>query len=195
MAVLMVSVLAFSCASAGGGAQSAEPGGVVFSWDFDDPAAGTQGWRVADGEFWDYKGTATLSRDDTTFGNGMLRFDVDFTADTRSEWSEPKIKTSLGKTISMRGITKLTFDFYYNPGFSTSGSFNSKVIAQYGTNSTIDAISGLINAQEDAGNGYLKTNVTLSVRSSGSMDSVILSIAGYLTDYKGPVFFDNIQWE
>jgi len=196
LAVIMVSILAFSCASSGGTASSAEPGGIVISWDFDDPAAGTAGWRVADGEFWDYKGTAALSRDDTTFGNGMLKFDVDFSADSKSEWSEPKIKTALGKTISMKGITKLTFDFYYNPHFSTSGSFNSKVIAQYGTSSTVDAISGLINAQEDAGNDYLKTTVTLPIRRvSGSMDSVILSVAGYLTDYKGPVFFDNIRWE
>jgi len=193
-----VMVLALSCASTGGAAaaSSEEPGGIVFSWEFDDPAAGTAGWRVAEGEFWDYKGTATLSRDDTTFGNGMLRLDVDFTADSRSEWSEPKIRTSLGKTINMRGITKFVFDFYYNPQLSSSGGFNTKVLAQYGTDTTVDSVGSLINGQEDAGNDFLKATVTLPIRRvSGSMDTVIFSIAGYLTDYKGPVFFDNIRWE
>ncbi|MCL1931337.1 MAG: hypothetical protein FWF55_05935 [Treponema sp.] len=194
LAVIAISILVFSCASSGG--SSGEAGSVVpISWDFDDPSADTAGWRVATGEFWDYSGTAALSRDDATFGNGMLKFDVDFSANSKSEWSEPKIRTSVGKAVSLKGYSKFTFDIYYNPELSSSGGFNSKVIAQYGTGTTTESVGSVINAQDDAGNGFLKATVSLPIRSSGSMDTVIFSIAGYLTDYKGPVFFDNIRWE
>ena len=195
LTVLMVSILAFSCASAGGDAQSAEPRGVVFSWDFDDPAAGTAGWVIAEGEFWDYKGTAALSWDGTTFGDGKLRFDVDFTADSASDWSEPKIKYAFAEPLDMTGVRNFTFDIYYNPEFSSRGSFNSKVIVLSGTRSLSDASGSLINAKEDAGNGYLKATVTLRIGRVPSIDNMVFSIAGYLTDYKGPVFFDNMRWE
>jgi len=197
LAVLMVSVLTFSCASAGGGtAQSAEPRGVVFSWDFDDPDAGTAGWAIAEGEHWDYKGTVALSWDGTTFGDGKLRFDVDFTRDSGSDWSEPKIKYAFAEPLDMTGVRNFTYDIYYNPEFSTRGSFNSKVIVLTGTRSVADVSGNLINAKEDAGNGYIKATVTLRItRVVNPIDNMVFSIAGYQTNYKGPVFFDNMRWE
>jgi hypothetical protein len=166
-----------------------------YSWNFSDPSAGTAGWVVAEGEFWEYNGPAVLSRDDTTFGKGMLRLDVDFTNDSKKDWSEPKLKYNFSEPVEMNGFVRFTFDFYYSPYFSTGGHFKSKIIALNGNTTLTDAGGGAISGDDETGD-YLKATVTLQIKNtSGQMDNMLLSIAGYLTDYKGPVFFDNLRWE
>jgi len=166
-----------------------------YSWSFYDPSAGTAGWEVVPDEFWAYSGTAVLSRDDNTFGKGMLRLDVDFTADSNRDWSEPKMRYNFSEPVAMEGLFRFTYDFYYNPYLSTSGHFKSKIIALDGSSTLVDSVAGAISGNEEV-NDFIKAKVTLMIRStSGSMDSMLLSIAGYLTDYKGPVFFDNLRWE
>jgi len=52
-----------------------------------------------------------------------------------------------------------------------------------------------IEGDEDAGNGFKKAQVVIFITPSGGfIPDMRLSIAGCLTDYKGPVFFDNIRW-
>jgi len=166
-----------------------------YNWDFSDPSAGTAGWKVAEGEFWEYSGPAVLSRDDSTFGKGMLRLDVDFTNDSGKDWSEPKLRYSFSEPLEMDDLVRFTFDFYYNPYFATGGHFKSKIIALDGDNTLTDSGSGAISGNDEAGD-FLKASVTLPVKkTSGKMDGMLFSIAGYLTDYKGPVFFDNLRWE
>ncbi|MCL2209595.1 MAG: glycoside hydrolase family 26 protein [Treponema sp.] len=172
-----------------------DPVNSGYTWNFDNPSEGTAGWKVVPDEFWAYSGTAQLSRDDTVFGKGMLRFDVDFTADSGKDWSEPKIKFIFKEPVDMGGLVNFSFDFYYNPNFSTGGHFKSKIIALNGNSTLVDSVSGAISGRDETGE-YLKAPVTLSIRNTkGKMDSMLLSIAGYLTDYKGSVFFDNLRWE
>jgi mannan endo-1,4-beta-mannosidase len=196
---IFAGILIFSCTSKKNGIE----GSAVeedytddgYSWDFSDPAAGTAGWVVAEGEFWEYTGLAVLSRDDTTFGKGMLRLDVDFTEDSGKDWSEPKMRFNFSEPVEMDDLVRFTFDFYYNPYFATSGHFKSKIIALNGDNTLTDSGSGAISGKDEAGD-FLKAAVTLQIKkTSGQMDSMLFSIAGYLTDYKGPVFFDNLRWE
>lgn len=183
--------LSLSCASTGGGGGK---GGPVGNWTFDDPAAGTAGWELAVSEFYQYHGTASLDYDDATFGNGMLKLDVDFTADKDLEWSEPKMKNDFPKSFNMKGITQFTFDFYYNPAFCSGGSFKAKVFSNNGV--SVDSTGETIEGGEDAGNGYVKCKASILIMpTAGFMPDMRLSIAGYLTDYKGPLFFDNLRWE
>jgi hypothetical protein len=197
--VAAMSVLALSCASTGGSGGGASKEAVpvvpVFSWNFDDPDAGTAGWVVAEDEFWDYKGTAAISRDDTTLGKAMLRVDLDYTKDTNSEWSEPKIKFVFSEPLDLSSVSRFNFDFYYNPALSKRGSFKSKVVViEGGKERTTGEVEYL--KDEDADNGYKVAKVSLRIRKvSGKMEATVVGIPGYRTDYKGPVFFDNIYWD
>jgi hypothetical protein len=194
--MIVVALLASACASSGGGGGGTAARGPVGSWDFDDPDGDTQGWELASGEFYMYKGAAKLSRDDATFeGNGVLRLDVDFTQSKDLEWSEPKMKNDFPKSFNMKGITKFSFDFYYNPSLCTDGGFKAKVFSN-SNGLKVDFTSNDIEGGEDAGNGFLKVPVTILIMpGAGFMTDMRFSIAGYLTDYKGPVFFDNLRWE
>jgi hypothetical protein len=191
-AAAFAACLVFSCASTGGG--GGEKGGGAGAWDFDDPAAETAGWELTPGEFYQYHGDIALSYDDTTFGNGMLRLDVDFTNDINNEWSEPKIKNDFPKAVNIKGITRFAFDFYYNPSYRTNGSFKAKVFSNNGA--SVDSTGEIPEGGEDAGNGFLKTRAAILIMpTAGFMPDMRFSIAGSLTDYKGPVFFDNMRWE
>jgi hypothetical protein len=189
-AVLLTMALVFSCATAGGG------GAGVGAWTFEDPAAGTGGWELANAEFYQYHGTIALSRDDTTFGKGLLRLDVDFSKDGGSEWSEPKMKNDFPRSFNMKGITMFSFDFYYNPSLhSPDGNFKSKVYSN-SNGIRVDSTGEAIEGGEDAGNGFVKVPVSILIMpTAGFMTDLRFSIAGYMTTYTGPVFFDNMRWE
>jgi len=187
----IVAVLALSCASTGGGDSGASGGG----WTFADPAAGTNGWELASGEFYQYRGNIALSRDDTTLGKGLLRLDVDFTQHVTADWSEPKLKNDFPRSINMRGVTQFAFDFYYNPALCTTGTFKAKVFSN-SNGLQVDFSCNDIVGGEDAGNGFLKVPVSILIMpTAGFMSDMRFSVAGCLTDYKGPVFFDNMRWE
>ncbi|MDR2574965.1 MAG: hypothetical protein LBC52_00815 [Treponema sp.] len=188
-----VAVLAVSCASSGGAkTEQAEPA-VLYSWDFSDPASGTAGWVMIPDDYWDFHGTAEVSRDDKTFGRGMLRWDVDYSKDVKSEWSEPKMKMTFNTPIE--GVRKISFDFIYNPSLSKGGHFKSKAVIFNGKKQLAERNTEAILALDELPGGFLKGNVSISVRGSSPVDSIVLSIAGYKTDYKGPLFFDNIRLE
>jgi mannan endo-1,4-beta-mannosidase len=191
-AILASIVLAVSCASSGGGGGGAR--GPVGVWTFDNPDDETGGWRLVNAEFYQYKGTAKLSRDDKTFGNGMLRLDVDFTGHKNVEWAEVKIANDFPKSINMKNIDLFTFDFYYNPSLSTTGSFKPKIWSNNGSK-FIDESGFDIEGTKDMGNGFLMANVIIAiVPGAGFIPDMRLGIAGCSTDYKGPIFIDNIKW-
>jgi hypothetical protein len=190
-AVFAVATL-ISCASTGGeGAKSAGPARV---WAFDDPVAGTDGWELTHGEFYEYNGDIALTYDDVTFGNGMLKLELDFTEDAGAEWSEPKLKIDLPKSINMRGITQFAFDFYYNPSYRTAGSFKVKVFSNNGA--SVDSAGDIAEDGEDAGDGFIKSDAVVPITpTAGFLPDMRFSIVGSLTDYQGPVFLDNLRWE
>ncbi|WP_461247756.1 hypothetical protein [Treponema sp. R6D11] len=192
--LLMIAVLIGSCASSGGGKteEKAAPA-VKFSCDFSDAAAGTAGWAMAPEEYWDFHGTAALSRDDKTLGSGMLRMDVDFSKDANSDWSEPKMRVNFDPPLE--NIRKFYFDFYYNPTFSKGGQFKSKIIIYSGKTALAENMADSIKAVEELPNGFVKATVALVARGAKPVDNMLLSIVGYRTNYKGPVFIGNIRWE
>lgn len=189
--VLVAVALVFSCASTGGGEQFVNEG---FKWNFDDPEAGTAGWVTAPDEYWDFKGTLELSRDDIAFGRPMLRADVDFSKDSGSWWSEPKLRFDFEEPIELRGLSRLNFDMYYNPEYSTTGSFKGKFIGFLNERSVVEAELESIRAVEEVG-GYYRAAVSFRFRSSRQIDSLRIGIVGAVTNYNGPIFIDNIRFE
>lgn len=186
---IVVVILALAaCASSG---SSRGPVGI---WTFEDPDKETGGWYLANAEFYQYKGATKLSRDDTTFGKGVLRLDVDYTGHEDIEWSEVKMANDFPKSINMKGVDKFSFDFYYDPSLRTGGMFKPKIWSNNGSK-FINETGIDIEDGDDMGNGFLKAKVEIYIMpGSGFIPDMRLSIAGYLTDYKGPVFFDNIAW-
>jgi len=191
MAVLFAAILTFSCASSGG---SEGPVNEGYRWSFADPEAGVGNWDLATEDFWDFKGTIDLSRDDATLGKPMLRVDVDFSKDVGSWWSEPKLLYKFDEPLELRGLNRFSFDLYYNPQYQTRGSFKGKVVGLSGKNIAVEAELESFGIAEPVGD-YLKATVNFRLRSSRSIDSLHLGIVGAVTDYNGPLFMDNIRWE
>jgi len=193
MILLSAVLLAFSCASGAEPKKTQTASAVKYNWNFTVAGNGTAGWFLVPDEYWDFHGTAVLSRDEKTFAKPMLRMDVDFTKDANSDWSEPKMKMQFEKPIN--NVKKITFDFIYNPAFSKSGNFKSKVIIFNGNKELASNITDAIIALDELPNGYVKGTVSLIAASLEPIDNIILSIAGYRTNYKGPIFFDNMRLE
>jgi len=191
----VIMLLIGSCASGGGSGKTEEKAApaIKYSCDFSDAAAGTAGWVMAPDEYWEFHGTAALSRDDKTLGFGLLRMDVDFSKDAGSDWSEPKMKIKFDPPLE--NIRRFSFDLYYNPSFSKGGQFKSKIIIYNDKTALADNLVDFIKIIEELPNGYVKANVALTARSSKTVDNMLLSIVGYRTNYKGPVFIGNIRWE
>jgi mannan endo-1,4-beta-mannosidase len=199
IAVLLTLALC-ACASSGGGGGGSSGGGGGGRpgeggvWTFDNPDFETEGWYLANSEFYQYHGSAKLSREDTAFGGGMLRLDVDYTQDKDSEWSEVKMANDFPKSINMKGIDKFAFDFYYNPSLRSEGMFKPKIWSNNGSK-FINETGIDIEGGDAVGDGWYKAKVEIYIMpGAGFIPDMRLSIAGYLTDYVGPVYFDNIAW-
>jgi mannan endo-1,4-beta-mannosidase len=158
-------------------------------WTFESNA---EGWRVAAGEFWQYTGEPALSFDAAALGQGALRFDVDFSPQAnQTDWSEVKIKTDIAVPIDLSGYNRFTFDFYFNPALRTKGSFKAKVFASEG----IDANDSIPEEGERVGD-FVKVAVSIEFSPTrAEITDMTLGLIGYQTDYKGPVFFDNLAFE
>jgi hypothetical protein len=193
--LLLIALLIGSCASGGGSGgkkdEKAAPA-VIWSCDFSDPAS-LANWVMVPEEYWDFKGTASLSLDDKTLGMPLLRMDVDFTKDAGSSWSEPKMRGTFNPPLE--GVRTFYFDIYYNPSFSKGGLLKSKIIIFSGKTELANNMTDTIKTVEELPNGYVKGTVRLVARSSKPVDNMLLSIVGSMTNYKGPVFLGNMRWE
>lgn len=187
--IAIIAITAASCASSGGGGTVREAPG---KWSF---TSGLQGWALASSEFYMYASPIRLSFDDKTFGKGLLRMDVDFTAHKSAEWSEPKIMNDFPRAFNMNGVKQLVFDFYYNPSNQSAGTFKAKVFTN-NNGILVDQATDDIIGGDDAGDGFLKKEVVIPIKPVvGYMTDMRFSIAGCLTDYKGPIFIGNMRWE
>jgi len=83
---------------------------------------------------------------------------------------------------------------YFNPNYSTTGSFKGKFIGFMGKSSITEAELDFIRPTEEVGD-FLKANVAYRFRSSRSIDNLQIGIVGAVTNYKGPIFIDNIRIE
>jgi mannan endo-1,4-beta-mannosidase len=180
--------LLYGCTSTGNKPQETASARETASdgWIFDQDA---QGWKVAPGaEFWQYKGAPVLTHS-SDFGEGALQFDVDFSpSSNQTDWSEVKIKTALSKPIDMTGCEYFTFDIYYNPAFQTKGRFQVKLFANGG----IDANAPIPTEGEDAGEGFIKTRVSVPLTpSKAKIRDLTFGLVGSGTDYKGAIYLDN----
>jgi mannan endo-1,4-beta-mannosidase len=188
--IVTLSMLAvLSCASTGGG------GGAQKEWTFDDAGKGTDGWYLTKAEFWQYTGDIDLGYDDSAFGDGMLRLDLDFSNPAnQNDWSEPKLAIDFLRAVGLRGIGSFTFDFYFDPSARNQGQFQTKIYTEYG-GGKIDTVQPLSSSGETMPNGFVKVQASIPIEPvSTFINSIRFSVVGSNTDYVGPVYIDNIRF-
>jgi len=191
-AVLLVAVFSFSCASSGGAAAEPVEG---YRWSFVDVGDSDITWYLNTEDFWEYRGESSIGIDEETFGRGMLRVDLDFTRDSGNWWSEPKIRFDFEEPFDLTGITRFNFDFYYSPEYYSTGSFKFKLVNLDGTRTVNEFELESFRPSGEEGD-FMVANISMRVpRSTRSIGSVVLGIVGAVTNYNGPVFFDNIRFE
>lgn len=154
-----------------------------------DTASDIIGWASA-GNF-DYAGGMTISHN-TTVGDGSMKLDVDYSANSESSWSEAKFAYTFAETKDLNGYNQFSFDFIYDPAKMTTGSFKAKLFSgSIDTNANIDTGKAV-----DCGNGLKKATVTLDFASAAnSVNEFSVGLVGSNTDYKGSVYIDNVTFK
>lgn len=161
----------------------------VLSWSFNSSENGTDGWE--NGGSWDYKGNLDVSYDEVTIGDGALKLNVDYSNNVDTSWSEVKIQNNFLNSVNIGGYNVLTYDFIYNPGEMTTGSFQTKLFID-GVVDTYLPIS--FDNLEELDGGLKKAKITIKFSDvNKDINGVIIGIIGSNIDYKGDIFIDNIK--
>ena len=112
------------------------------------------------------------------------------------DWSQATIvwKPSDGeKGLSLKGATTVTMDFIYDASKMTKGSFAVKLYAE-----GLDANTDVDFAGAETISGDVKkvpVKITFDALGNGALEinQFAVQLIGKNTDYKGAVWFDNIQ--
>ncbi len=163
---------------------------VLAGFDFKD---GISGWSYGSG--WEYnysaKDTSSVEAD-----QGQLKFLVDYSNDKDKDWSQATVvwKPADGeKGLDLKGATTVTMDFIYDASKMTAGSFAVKLYGE-GLDANVDA--DFASAEVVSGD-VKKIPVKITFDALGAaaseMNQFAIQLIGKNTDYKGAVWFDNIQ--
>ncbi len=163
---------------------------MITGFDFD---SGIDGWYYGSG--WEYDYTAKDSSS-VEADSGQLKFNVDYTNDKDKGWSQAAAvwEPQDGKGVNLSGATGITMKLIYDGSKMTSGSFAVKVFCDEGLDASADVD---ISAAEQLADGRKQVPVSISFDALGSAASDVkkfaLQLIGKTTDYKGAVWFDDIQ--
>ncbi len=140
----------------------------------------------SDGGNYDYSGGIVIGYDS---GLQAMKLDLDYSGNTSSSWSEAKVKHSFAQSLNLIGYNQFSFDFIYDPAKMTTGSFNAKISA-----GAIDA-STTVKTPVDFGSGLKKSTVAITFASAdNTISEFIVGLVGSTTDYKGPIYLDNVTF-
>lgn len=158
---------------------------ISFTFDNADDIAA---W--SDGGNYDYAGGKTISHS-ALVGDGAMRLDLDYSGNTTSSWSEAKVNYNFAQARELNGYNDFKFDFIYKPTLKTTGSFQAKLTA-----GTIDKSTAINTGNAvDIGNGLKKVTVDIELVSApNTVSNFIIGVVGSNTDYKGPVYIDNVTF-
>lgn len=158
-------------------------------WDFCD---GAQGWVYDDSWKGDCEVTGGASYDAE---KGMLKVDVDFTAEQDNGWCQSGISFSEEGGIDYSMYNTLSFDLYYDTAAFTTGQITLKAASD---NVFQEQMQGIADAAaEDAGGTLKKASFTFQCDTEYAAaerpEKLLLLIVGNSTDYKGSLWFDNVR--
>lgn len=171
-------------------AETKETGTILKSWDFTD---GITGWYYG-GTGWEWQYTGADS--DVEAAEGMLKANVDYSADGDKSWSQ--IGVCYGDTVgmSLAGADQVTFDFIYDSSIMTGG-FNVKVYSSAGVDSYVAIdLENAVECSELGGNWKKATaKITFDAISLSDVKDWTMCLIGSNTTYKGAIYLDNISIE
>jgi mannan endo-1,4-beta-mannosidase len=168
-----------------GGEEPELPPVAPVAFTFDDPADIAL-W--SDDGSYDYSGGVTQISYDSVLQ--AMKLDVDYSGNASSSWSEAKIRYTFAAPFQLEGYNRFSFDFIYDPAQMTTGSFMAKLFA-----SGIDTNIAVGNAEDLGSSGLKKATVTLNLSGDrNSISSFTLGLVGNRTDYKGPIYIDNVSF-
>lgn len=160
---------------------------VLAGFDFKD---GISGWSYGSG--WEYnyaaKDTSSVEAE-----NEQLKFNVDYTNDKDKDWSQATAvwDSPDGTGLNVKGATAVTMDFIYDTSKMSTGSFAIKL---YGEGLDANADADLSGAQTVSGDvKKVPVKITFDELGTSQMKQFAIQLIGKNTDYKGAVWFDNIQ--
>ncbi|MSV24540.1 hypothetical protein FYJ78_04930 [Selenomonas sp. WCA-380-WT-3B 3/] len=171
-------------------AGAAQPA-VRQTWEF---AQGAQDWGYV-GK-WAYKGKPAVQYDKSV-GKGAIRVDVDFSPTADKDWSEVKLgdaAVTKEKPMALKGYNRLSYDLYYQPAQLSKGTLKTKVYMKDEGGHEVQSFLEIERAGAvDAGDGLKKVHVSVPFDPADIQASLLnLSLVGSSTDYKGPLYVDNI---
>lgn len=166
-----------------------ETGMVLAGFDF---ASGIAGWSYGAGWEYDYSGAAASS---VEAEDGMLKMNVDFSADAEKSWSQATaVWDAQDGGLNLTGASLAEVDVLYDEANRKTGSFTVKLYSGVG----IDAYSALdLSAAETVSGSIKKVHAQISFEALGAAAAdtkqIGLQLVGNETDYKGAVWFDNLE--
>lgn len=172
--------------------EEASQGGEVTEvkkWDFED---GIEGWYYGDGWEYQYDGAANSS---VTAGDGMLKAEVDYSANAEAGWSQMAIVYETAQAMALTGVNTLSMDFIYNPASRTAGSFGIKAYADEGIDTDVTVDEGTAEEITVDGTAMKKVNVKITFDPlTTDLSKFAIQVIGKNTDYKGAVYLDNVTF-
>lgn len=160
---------------------------VLAGFDFKD---GISGWSYGSG--WEYN-YAAKDASSVEAENEQLKFNVDYTNDKDKDWSQATAvwDSPDGTGLNVKGATAVTMDFIYDASKMSTGSFAIKL---YGEGLDANADADLSGAQTVSGDvKKVPVKITFDELGTSQMKQFAIQLIGKNTDYKGAVWFDNIQ--
>lgn len=173
----------------GAAAEDGQKQDILASFDFQD---GIGGWYYGKG--WEYDYSAADSSVEAE--DGQLKFYVDYSADQDKSWSQAAVvwEPQDGAGMNLSGACRVTMYFTYDASKMTAGSFAAKVYCDEGLDANADI--DFASAQTVSGD-LKKVPVTITFDALGTAASDVkkfaLQLIGKETDYKGAVWFDDVQ--
>ncbi len=171
------------------GAKTEDTPQVLAGFDFNN---GIGGWSYGAG--WEYnysaKDVSAVEAD-----NGRLKFQVDYSGDKDKDWSQATAvwEPQDEKALDLKGANCVSMQFIYDAANMSTGSFAVKVYGEgLDANADVD-----FSAAKDISGGLKQVLVTIPFAALGDPASqtkqFAVQLIGKNTDYKGAVWFDDIQ--
>ncbi len=163
---------------------------MIAGFDFD---SGIDGWHYGNG--WEYN-YAAKDASSVEADAGQLKFNVDYTEDKDKEWSQTVAvwEPQNGKGLNLSEANSVLMKMIYDASKMSAGSLAVSVYCDEGLDAGADAD---FSAAQDLADGRKQVEVSISFDALGAPASDVkkfaLKLIGKTMDYKGAVWFDDIQ--
>lgn len=146
-----------------------------------------------EGEKYSYSGGMTIGYDEQVCKGAMV-LDLDYSKDSNETLSVAQFTYTFPAATQLEDYNQFSFDFIYDPAKMTTGYFMANLF--------VDAFVGWIDKnttisnEADYGKGLKKAKAVINFKSpTEAVTNFTIGIIGSSTDYKGPIYIDNVRFD